>query len=903
MIRFLWPEAFLLVPIVLLALRGRLWPRPLPGVLRVLLLVAVAALLARPAWQGVADGRDVVLVVDRSASMPTESLAQARELATEIAAAMPAGDRLGVVTFGQKPVLDSAPQAPFAWPEAARPIDPDGSDLAAAITTALSLIPPGRRGSLLVISDGEHTSSDLDAAARACRRQGVRADVVHLPRPAGVDCAVVEVGVPATIAAGEPFVAAAVVVAQGGGSAQWRLLCDGVVAQRGEVELQDGRNVLQFRHALDEPGQHEFAIEVERDGDVCPSNDRATAVVRVQSAPRFLCVTPKGRDDRLTAALRTAGFDVVVTAPERAPLSLAQLDGFRAVVLEDVAAGDLPAGGMRALAQWVRDLGGGVLMTGGKSSFGVGGYHRSPVEEVLPVTMEIREEQRKFGLAMAIALDVSGSMRADAGGEPKIALATRGVAGAIDLLSPIDAVSLLAVDTAAHVVVPLTAVTAKPELMARARAIDVGGGGIYVGEALHAAAEELAKATQQHKHLVLFADASDAEQPGDFETFVPALVAQGITVSVIAVGSASDQDAELLLRIAQLGQGRCQFVADATELPRVFAQETIQVARSSVVEAPTTISVLPPLAALGDMPTTFPVVGGYAMAWARPRAEVAMATADAQHAPFLAHWHIGLGRGAAFLGELDGALSGELATWDQCGDFLATLVRWLGGGQTGGMFATSRVEGGVGVFTLEVEAERAGELDALRSTLSPPNGPSREMAWERLSSGRMEARVPLLHTGTWRAAVQLGTESMALPPVCLPYSPEFRLQADARAGERELRGLARATVGHFGPNAASVLAGERRSTGAIDLGPMLAWVLVGLLLAEITVRRLQITVPMPRWLVRLWPQRGPQPATVVVVSPPPSPTADAAPGEAAGLPADEGMLGALSRAKRRTQGR
>ena len=61
--------------------------------------------------------------------------------------------------------------------------------------------------------------------------------------------------------------------------------------------------------------------------------------------------------------------------------------------------------------------------------------------------MEIREEQRKLGLAMVMALDRSGSMGASAGGSTKMQLANRGAATAIELMSAMDAVAVLAVDT------------------------------------------------------------------------------------------------------------------------------------------------------------------------------------------------------------------------------------------------------------------------------------------------------------------------------------------------------------------------------------------------------------------------------------------------------------------------
>ena len=906
MIRFVHPEALLLLPFAALLLRTALWPRPLLGCLRWGALLLVALLLAEPTWPGQADGRDIVLVVDRSRSMPDDSATKAREIATAIEKVQLPGDRLGVVAFGSSPVVTAVPQAPLVWPETARPVDPDGSDLAAAVAAGLALVPPGRQGSLLVLSDGNHTGADLDAVARAARRAGLRVDTQLLARAPGADVAVADVSVPGQVGVGEPFAAAAVVIAEQAGSTHWRLVVDGEVVRQGDAELPAGRSVLQFRHALPTAGQHEVAVEIARAGDARPQNDRGLAVVRAAAPPRVLCVTPGGREDRLTRSLRAAGHDVVVSAPNVAPLTLAGLDPFRAVVLEDVAANELPVGAMTALSRSVRDLGTGLLMTGGKASFGIGGYHKSTLEEVLPVTMEIREQQRRFGLAMVIALDRSGSMQADAGGETKMQLADKGAATAIELLSPIDSLALLAVDTAAHVVAPLQPVDDRAELAALARSIESSGGGIYVGTALHAAAEELAGAPQQNKHIVLFADASDSEEPDDYLTFVPALVQAGVTVSVIGLGAETDSDGALLQEIAKLGNGRCQFVADATDLPRVFAQETIQVARSSMVEEPTAVASRPELALLGDMPTPFPQVGGYSLAWPRPRAEVGLVTIDDQQAPLLAHWQVGLGRAAAFLGEADGPLSGGLASWERYGDCFGTLLRWLCGGQTPGLFVDGHREGAVGVYSLEVDGSDAARLDTVRGVLSRPDGTTEDLVFERVEPGRLVVRAPLRGIGVHRAAVQVGGETVRMPPLCLPYSPEWAPAFDARAGERTLRSLARATGGSFGAGIDELVAGARRSTGAFELGPPLAIALVLLLLLEIALRRWQVTLPVPAWLRRRRPLAAPAVdgvgAAAVTVVAQREPAAPAAVVESKAVPPSEptdGMLGALSRAKKR----
>jgi hypothetical protein len=556
-------------------------------------------------------------------------------------------------------------------------------------------------------------------------------------------------------------------------------------------------------------------------------------------------------------------------------------------------------------------------MTGGKASFGVGGYHRSPVEEVLPVTMEMREQQRRFGLAMAIALDRSGSMQVSVGSETKMQLADRGAAAAIELLSPIDGVAVIAIDSGPHVVVPMQPVSDKAALTAKVRQIESMGGGIYIGEALHAAARQLAASNQQNRHVLLFADAADSEEPADYKTFVPDLVKAGVTVSVIGLGSASDSDSKLLEEIAKLGQGRCQFVADATELPRVFAQETIQVARSSMVEEPAAVLVLPALRTLGDMPDAFPRSaatrwpgGGRAPSsrcrrptTRRPRCSRTGKSGSAAPRRSSARPTARVGR-ARGLGWLRRLLRHARAL---------ALRR-----PDAGLFVEARREGSVGVISLEVEAQLAASLDTARGVLTTPDGRSLDLLLERVEPGRLVARVPLERDGVYRSAIAVAGTTLRVPPLCLPYSPEWAVQPDARAGERVLRRLALSTGGSVQPTVDAVLAGPRRSLGRIDLGPWCAAFAVFVLLLEILVRRLQIVLPAFA-LPNLRRRKVAESKVAAESTPSEPPVASAEPGKtepevapassagpppvssAGTTPAEGGVLGALTRAKERSK--
>ncbi len=78
-----------------------------------------------------------------------------------------------------------------------------------------------------------------------------------------------------------------------------------------------------------------------------------------------------------------------------------------------------------------------------------------PIEQMLPVRMEHEDRQDTPSVALLVVLDRSGSMTAQVQGQTKMSLADQGAVFAMNVLQPKDYFGVLAVDTRAHVVVPL----------------------------------------------------------------------------------------------------------------------------------------------------------------------------------------------------------------------------------------------------------------------------------------------------------------------------------------------------------------------------------------------------------------------------------------------------------------
>lgn len=889
---FLYPELLLLLlPAAWLAWRWRDESRATNAV-RGLVVLLLGLALAGPYLRTAAAGRDLVVVVDRSRSEPAGSDAQALELITMAEGQRGAADRVGVVSFGHAPVVERLPSAGDRFSGFAREVDRDGSDLGAALTTALELIPAGRAGSILLLSDGENNGADPVDVARRARARGIRIDTRATLRPERADLSIERVELPEEVAVGEPFQFSVWVRADARVESEFTLNRGGRTLSSGRRVFEQGLNRLVFRDRLEHSGTARYDVALAADDDRVPENNHGIGVVRARGAPALLVVNEDGAEDSLSAALKKAGLDVRVAAAESAPLERVELTAFRAVVLENVAAARI-ARGIPALRDFVVERGGGLLLTGGRASFGAGGYYKSPLDPLLPVSMEMRQEHRKQAVAMAIALDRSGSMSMPIGnGLQKMDLADLGTVAAVELLSPLDSVAVIAVDTEPHVVQALAPVEHPAEITSKVRRIQSQGGGIFCYTALVAAAAQLADAPQGNRHILLFADASDAKEQEGCDALIDQCVKAGMTLSVIGLGKESDCDGDFLKDIARRGGGQAQFSDDPADLPRLFALDTLTAARATFVEEPTAVTLLPDLFAMGEITAGgFPDLAGYNLTWLRPGATAGAVTTDEYAAPIVAFHHESLGRVATFAAQVGGRYGGAVVAWPGFATLFSTLARWLvGEEEPQEYFASVRREGKSGVVSVELDRSIDPNPDTsrLEARIETPDGKVAALPLEPVGADRFEARFPLSEAGVTLGVVRLAKERfVTLPPLALPYSPEFERSLDPGAGERTMREIARESAGMVAPAAADLFRGEREGSATRVIAGDLAAAALLLVLLEIAARRLMLwgSIALPRSLEAAFARvrtvvlrlRGPVRARAPTLAQTPAATRDAKP--------------------------
>ena len=150
----------------------------------------------------------MVLVADRSLSMPPESEALEKEAADIVHSAMHSGDKLAVVSFAETAAVEQSPQSgKFAGFSAE--VGREASRLADALDLALSLIGREEPGRILVLSDGLWTGRNVAAATARAAAAGVAVDYRAIERSRAGDLAIERIAGPESVLPGESFLIAA----------------------------------------------------------------------------------------------------------------------------------------------------------------------------------------------------------------------------------------------------------------------------------------------------------------------------------------------------------------------------------------------------------------------------------------------------------------------------------------------------------------------------------------------------------------------------------------------------------------------------------------------------------------------------------------------------------------------
>ncbi len=828
--RFLSPAWLLaLLPIVALAVVSiraarRATPGLSPARRRVFLALRIASatlLVCGLAGLGISlltDRLSVLFVLDQSRSVTAGERAGAMAVIAAARRGLSRGDTASLVRFGADAELE--PLVPGAAPDPeGGTVDGDATDIGGALQFALAQSERGAAPRIVLLSDGNENRGSAAAAAQVARSLGARIFTVPLgalgaEESTKPEVSVEEVRAPERVREGEAREVSVMVQSSTPVQARVSLFRDGAPVAARAVPLSAGENAVAFSSSFPERGLHAWDALVEAPGDTIAQNNHSRTFVEVTGPPEVLYVSAPGHDSpSFLSALASQGIDVRQRAVADLPGTLAGYLPYDALVLDDAPGYAISNEKMQTIARYVQDTGGGLLMIGGENSFGAGGYYKTPIEEALPVDMDVKSQVQLPRLSLVVMVDKSGSMGgAVATGETKLDVVKSAALSAIESLNPFDTVGLLAFDADWQWAVPLTSAGNTQKIAADLAALAPGGGTIMY-PALEEAERVLAASPSPLRHVIILTDG--LTNAGDFPALVTKMAKEKITVSTVAVGE--DADAKLLGELAQLGGGRAYATNDPRDVPRIFMTETNLVSRGLLVEK----GFFPRLVSAGEMLRgldlgSMPALKGFVLSYTKQGAETILSAL--YDAPLLASWRYGLGRTAAFTSDMRGRWGASWLAWSQYPRFAAQLVRWLER-PTGSEVLHPRLSLENGRALASVDAyDPAGQfVDGLSITgvVIGPDGDRTEIAVPQVGPGLYEAGFDAGRVGDYTVSISAGgNRAPTTFGLSIPYSDEYRMRGVNAALLAQLASLTGGRVITSVSDTADIAALLRREPGA-----------------------------------------------------------------------------------------
>jgi uncharacterized membrane protein len=476
----------------------------------------------------------------------------------------------------------------------------------------------------------------------------------------------------------------------------------------------------------------------------------------------------------------------------------------------------------------------GLVCIGGDSAYAAGGYRGSPLENTLPVSMEL--DSKKVLPRGAVVLIMHGMEFANGN-----QVARDCAQGVLSALGPDDEMGVNLWDGTDRWVLPLTKVGNKKAAGSAIAGMNQGDMGSFQGcmEMAHGA---LKKSTANLKHVIVF---SDGDPAAPSQALMQKMTGDRMTVSTVLISGHSGP--ETMISIAEQGKGRFYNVTSPAQLPQIFIKETAVILKSAIYEEPfkpNVKSVTEVTRGMGDQ--NYPTLFGYVATTEKTRAETPLWTHQGD--PLLAHWQYGLGRAVAFTSDARAKWSKNWLAWDRYKQFWSQIGQWSLRRLENADFTTEVIvdkgEGVISVEALDEKGEYRNFLDLQTSVVSP-KGERVTVRLEQTGPGHYEAKFPTKEVGSYllnmlemEKGKPIGSQVVG---ASVSYSPEFTapepnlnlLRRLAESGGGKLLDPSKLTENPF-------LHDRVKTHQAQDIWEWLLKLAVILFVADVGIRRIQI---------------------------------------------------------------
>ena len=735
---------------------------------RLLLFTLIICALAGASWQQPISRQATVFVGDISASTSVQRPV-IEQWITSALQHKRSGDEVGIVAVGRNALVEQSVKSQIDFSHFESTPDTNYTDLAAGLRLAAAILPSDTQRHIVLLSDGQQNLEDALQEAQLLHQEGIRLDVVSLPTSTGPEARVDNLTAPTQLHTDEHFILHTQLYSSVAQTATMRILMDQSIIVQQTLSLGIGEQEVSFNLLAPPPGFHTYRLNLDAPQDTLLQNNEATAFVNVQGPPQILLIEGhRGSGANIANALKATKINVAVGTPNDVPISLEGLATYSAVVLADVPAIDLGTARMQTLQSFVRDLGRGLVVSGGENSYGLGDYANTPLEETLPVTMDVPQHKDTPNLAVVLIIE---SLEAPL----PVNISKEAAKGVINLLTPDDQVGISA--GYGTLAIPMQHVTNKVAINKAIDSMDPTDPNSYNPD-LANAEKVLLHTDAKIKHVILLGD-GDA-----FDNYAPQvtkMAKENITISTVATNSSDYGELGTMINIASWGKGRFYRADDPSVIPQVLLKEMERAARRTIINesfVPAVVGTHPILTGLNTLPT----LDGYVAT--TPKSAAQMVLVSHRDDPVLAVWQYGLGRVAAWTSDALGLWTPHWLQWHQAAQWWANLITWTLPAPDSSMHINGQIVNGNGQITVDLPTTQANNQQQVVAHIIAPDHSQQAINLQPAAPQRWQGSFSAIPVGvyvfqvTWKGIAGNGSADQltATTGMVVPYSPEFRTQ-------------------------------------------------------------------------------------------------------------------------------
>lgn len=739
----------------------------------------------------------VVFLIDTSESIPSTQHEKAlREINAAVARLKPT-DRFGIISFATETSIlreirpkqeGSLAMLGEVLPE--QTFQRDGTDILTTLKRAIALLPDNYHRRIVLFSDGIHNVGGTPIKDYLPLLSASDIEILTIPLETIKDAVqVVQLQLPAEARKEQHFGINAVIETDGSiPNLNATLYREDTPIDEFEWTLPSGRHVRPLlTEQISEEGSHTYRLKLNV-ADEIPENNQADAVVRIQDQPQVTVYTEGDLADTIPfkTVLEENGFSVAVMSATEMPTELVALQRSDVLILNNVPADALSVEQKRHIENYVRDLGHGLIVIGGRRAYGPGGYTDTALERTLPVEMTPRE--RKDAVAIVFVLDTSGSMANYVGARQKIQLAIEGVRTGIRNLDEEDMAGILGFNTDVHRISDLT--SDQNALIFAVSKLRPTGGTTKIKDATEKAYEMLKANAAKRKHIVLLSDGKSDGAESAFLELAAQIAEADIRLTTIAIGDANRQ---LFTKIAEIGDGQPVFVENIQQLPEVLT-EAVRETRRYIVQEPFQPVIVVPNAPIVLGIGIPPELQGYVSTTEKEAAQVFIHSHKDE--PILAGWNFGLGKSVAWTSDVQPVWAKAWISWENFGKLWGQTVNWVLPATDTEVDFDLSVSLQHGVAQANIDTRTASQA-SYKLHVVTPDGTSESVEMQQQTPTRYSGTFQMSNRGAYIVTAQRDGEAHKRTEVLsLSYPAEY---AEFEVDTALLKMLAARTAGIYEP--------------------------------------------------------------------------------------------------------